>query len=223
MELMIKAVIFDMDGVLIDSEMEYVKALYEFARGKNPQVKLEELYGTVGTTDKDCWDVVVRAVHNGETWQELRAQYSGRWKELFETVDYQAIFRPEVLEVAKELKQWGIRMAVASSTNRNQVTKIMKLNHMLEYLEQIVSGVDFERSKPDPQVYLYSAEQLGLKPEECLVIEDSTVGITAGHRAGMPVAALIDTRFAFDRSLADYELNSLREILPLVERLNKEA
>lgn len=64
-------------------------------------------------------------------------------------------------------------------------------------------------------VYLYTAEQMGLQPEECLVIEDSTVGITAGHCAGMTVAALIDNRFSFDRSLADYELNSLEEIVPL--------
>ena len=63
------------------------------------------------------------------------------------------------------------------------------------------------------------AQQMGLQPEECLVIEDSTVGITAGHCAGMTVAALIDNRFPFDRSLADYELNSLEEIVPLAEKI----
>ena len=60
---------------------------------------------------------------------------------------------------------------------------------------------------------------MGLQPEECLVIEDSTVGITAGHSAGMTVAALIDNRYSFDRSLADYELNSLEEIVPLAEKI----
>ena len=68
-------------------------------------------------------------------------------------------------------------------------------------------------------MYLYTAEQMGLRPEECLVIEDSTVGITAGHRAGMTVAALIDDRFSFDRSLADYELRTLEEIVPLAAKL----
>ena len=88
---------------------------------------------------------------------------------------------------------------------------------MASRLERMISASTFKRSKPDPAVYLYTAEQMGLQPEECLVIEDSTVGITAGHCAGMTVAAL--NRFSFDRSLADYELNSLEEIVPLAEKI----
>ncbi len=216
---MIKAVIFDMDGVIIDSEMEYLKYIYEFAKEKNPELKIEELYGTVGTTNKDCWIIVEKALHNGETWEELRVQYRPRWDEVFDLVDYKAIFRPEVLEVMDRLKEMGLRLAVASSTNIEQVEKILKMNHVAERLELMVSGGMFKRSKPDPEIYLYTAEQLGAKPEECLVIEDSTVGITAGHRAGTRVAALIDERFQFDRSLADYEIGGLREIIPLAERL----
>ena len=216
---MIKAVIFDMDGVIIDSEMEYLKYIYEFAKTKNPQITIEELYGTVGTTNKDCWVIVEKALHNGETWEELRVQYRPRWDEVFGLVDYKAIFRPEVLDVMDRLKEMGLRLAVASSTNIEQVEKILKMNHVAERLELMVSGGMFKRSKPDPEIYLYTAEQLGAKPEECLVIEDSTVGITSGCRAGTQVAALIDNRFSFDRSLADYELTDLRDIIPLAERL----
>lgn len=215
---MIKAVIFDMDGVIIDSEMEYLKYIYEFAREKNPAIKIEELYGTVGTTKKDCWIVVEKAVNNGETWEELRRQYRRRWNEVFELVDYQAIFRPEVLVVMDWLKEKGFKLAVASSTNIEQVTKILTQNHVAERLELMVSGGMFKRSKPDPEIYFYTAEQLGVKPEECLVIEDSTVGITAASRAGMHVAALVDQRFAFDRSLAEFELEGLRDIIDLADK-----
>jgi len=216
---MIKAVIFDMDGVIIDSEMEYLRHIYDFALKKNPEVKIEDLYGTVGTTKKDCWVVVAEAVKNGETWEELHDQYLGRWAEIFASVDYLSIFRPEVLEVMDRLKEMGLRLAVASSTNIEQVERILKENGVAERLELMVSGSTFKRSKPDPAIYLHTAERLGLKPEECLVIEDSTVGITSGHNAGMTVAALIDERFAFDRSLADFELTGLRDIVPLAERL----
>lgn len=212
---MIKAVIFDMDGVIIDSEMEYLKYIYEFAKGKKADLRIEELYGTVGTTKKDCWEVVAAAVNTGETWEELGAQYRSRWDEVFGLVDYKAIFRPETLLVMDELKKRGFRLALASSTNIEQVEKILTMNSVAERLELMVSGNMFKRSKPDPEIYLYTAGQLGVKPEECLVIEDSTVGITAGYRAGMHVAALIDERFAFDRSLAEFELHNLLEIVEL--------
>lgn len=220
---MIKAVIFDMDGVIIDSEMEYLKYIYEFAKEKNPDILIEDLYGTVGTTKRDCWIVVEKAVDNGESWEELRQQYRSRWDEVFELVDYQAIFRSEVLTVMDWIRERGFKLAVASSTNIEQVTKILTMNHVAERLELMVSGGMFKRSKPDPEIYFYTAEKLGVKPEECLVIEDSTVGITAAHSAGMHVAALIDRRFNFDRSLADFELGSLNDIPGLVEKISGNA
>lgn len=216
---MIKAVIFDMDGVIIDSEMEYLKFLFEFAKKKRSDLTIEELYETVGTTKKDSWEVVVKAVRTGESWEDLRSQYGGKWEEAYATVDYRSIFRSEVLGVMDTLKAAGYRLAVASSTNIEQVRKILEQNHVAERLELMVSGSSFKRSKPDPEIYLYTANALGVQPGECLVIEDSTVGITAGHHAGMHVAALIDDRFSFDRSLAEFELDSLNEIPALVEKI----
>ena len=222
---MIKAVIFDMDGVIIDSEGKYLEYIYEFAREKRRDIQIEELYGTVGATKRDCWEIVEKAVANGQSWEELRREYHERgiWKRAFEEVDYQAIFRPEVLTVMDWIRERGFKLAVASSTNIEQVTKILTMNHVAERLELMVSGGMFKRSKPDPEIYFYTAEKLGVKPEECLVIEDSTVGITAAHSAGMHVAALIDRRFNFDRSLADFELGSLNDIPGLVEKISGNA
>ena len=93
--------------------------------------------------------------------------------------------------------------------------RILTMNHVWERLETAVSGEMFKRSKPDPEIYLHTAAQLRVDPSQCLAIEDSTVGITAGMKA----AALIDDRFGFDRSLADRELGDLREIPALVRSL----
>lgn len=218
---MIKAVIFDMDGVIIDSEGAYLEYIYAFAREKKQDIRSEELYGTVGATKKDCWEIVERAVGNGQSWEQLRQEYHERgiWKRAFEEVDYKAIFRPEVLDVMDELQHMGMKLAVASSTGLEQVRYILSMNHVWERLELAVSGEMFKRSKPDPEIYLYTAEKLGVDPSQCLAVEDSTVGITAGKAAGMKVAALIDNRFGFDRSLADREISSLREIPGLVRHL----
>jgi len=215
---MIKAVIFDMDGVLIDSEIVYLQADLEFARTKNPAVRLEDLFGMVGSSREDCWSCMARAVNNGQTWQELRNEYHSQ-KDIFSEIDYCAIFRREVPAILEELKAMGLRLAVASSSQLDLVQKVLRDNGIAPYFELTVSGAQFKRSKPDPEIYHYTAGKLGLSEAECLVIEDSTFGVTAASRAGMKIAALMDHRFHFDQSLADYRMESLKEIPGIAKAL----
>lgn len=212
---MIKAVIFDMDGVIIDSEGVYLEYQLEFAKKKNPDVKLEDLYPMVGATKQECWEVVERVVSNGQTWEELRTEF--RQRDIYSEIDYRSIYRLEVTDTLKQLKEAGFRLALASSTHLELVERVLKENGIRDYFEAVVSGEQFKKSKPDPEIYLYTAGQLKLKPEECLAVEDSTIGITAAHRAGLKIAAVIDTRYGFDQSLADYKLNQVKEVLEAVK------
>lgn len=209
---MIKAVIFDMDGVLIDSEGVYLEAMVQFARIRNPKIEQKDICGVVGRTSRDSWEIMEKAIDNGKTWNELRQEYH-QWIDVSDSVDYIRIFRPEGKEVLEELKKRGYRMALASSTHRQLVLHVLFQNHILEYFEVIVTGDKFTKSKPDPEIYHYTAKALGVKEEDCFVLEDSTVGIMAAHQAGMNVAALIDDRFGFDRKLADYEVKRIQDIL----------
>ena len=208
---MIKAVIFDMDGVLIDSEAVYLEGDLAFARTKNPAVRLEDLFGMVGSSREDAWSCMARAVNNGQTWQELRDEYRAN-KDIFKEIDYRAIFRREVPGILEALAAMGLRLAVASSTQLDMVERVLRENGIAHYFELVVSGAQFRRSKPDPEIYHYTAGRLGIPESQCLVIEDSTFGVTAASRAGMKIAALIDNRFDFDQSLADYRMESLGEI-----------
>ena len=212
---MIKAVIFDMDGVIIDSEGVYLEYQLEFAKKKNPDVKLEDLYPLVGATKQECWEVVERVVSNGQTWEELRKEF--RQRDIYSEIDYRSIYRLEVTDTLKQLKEAGFRLALASSTHLELVERVLKENGIRDYFEAVVSGEQFKKSKPDPEIYLYTAGLLKLKPEECLAVEDSTIGITAAYRAGLKIAAVIDTRYGFDQSLADYKLNQVKEVLEAVK------
>ncbi len=209
---MIEAVIFDMDGVLIDSEPVYLDSMLRFARQKNPGVKETDIHGIVGRTAKDTWEIMEKAIGNGESWQELRQEYHG-WTGVYESTDYCAIFRQPARALLEELKKRGYRLAVASSTHRQLVLHVLFQNQILSYFDTVVTGDMFTRSKPDPEIYHYTAGQLGVKEENCFVLEDSTVGIRAAHDAGMEVAALIDDRFGFDRSLADHQVEKISDIL----------
>lgn len=215
---MIKAVIFDMDGIIIDSELEYLKKDLEFARSKNPAVTLEDLFGMVGSSREDAWNCMVRAVDNGQTWEELRDEFRSL-RDVYSEMDYRRIFRPEIPGILDFIKARGIRLALASSTQMPIIRRVLEENGIAHYFEVVVSGAQFKRSKPDPEIYHYTAGQLELPESDCLVIEDSTFGVTAASRAGMKIAALIDDRFHFDQSLADYRMKNLEEIKEIIKSL----
>lgn len=213
---MIKAVIFDMDGVIIDSEGVYLQYQLEFARKKNPDVKIEQLFPMVGATKKESWEVLRKAINNGQTWEELREEF--RQRDIYSEINYRKLFRPEVEETLEQLKRDGYRLALASSTHLELVERVLKENGIEHYFEAVVSGNQFKRSKPDPEIYLYTSKKLELSPEECLAVEDSTIGITAAHRAGMKIAAVTDQRYRFDQSLADYHLERVKDVLGAVKK-----
>lgn len=215
---MIKAVIFDMDGVLIDSEIIYLDHMYEQLKIKYPQINREALFAVVGSTTKRTKEIisdVIREDVNSRMFQEL---YAGLWVDC--RPDYPSILRKEVPDILKELHRRGYQVALASSTSRAGIDDVLTSCGLKGDFDYIVSGEEFKESKPNPEIYLHTADTLKRKPKECLVVEDSTYGIMAGHGAGMTVAAVIDDRFSFDRSLADYSINGLWEILDVLEKLN---
>lgn len=207
----IRAVIFDMDGIIVDSEIVYMEFLYDFAKQKNPDVRMEDLNPMVGLSRKDSWSIMERAVKNGQTWDDLRKEFAKL--DVYSGVDYKAIFRQESKTTVQELKRRGCRVALASSTGPDLIARIMEQTGMKAEFDLIVSGKQFKQSKPNPEIYHYTAGALGVPEAECFVLEDSTVGIQAAKEAGMTVAALRDDRFGFDQSLADYHVERIEEIL----------
>lgn len=212
---MIRAVIFDMDGVIIDSEGIYLDYQLEFVKKKNPAATIEQLHPMVGATKQAAWEIVSRAVDNGQTWEELRDEF--RQRDIYSEIDYTKIYRSEVTGVLETLKDSGYRLALASSTQLDLVERVLLENGIRQYFSVVVSGNQFKHSKPDPEIYQFTASQLGLETKECLAVEDSTIGITAAYRAGMKIAAVIDERYGFDQSLADYRLNTVKDVLEVVK------
>ena len=118
-------------------------------------------------------------------------------------------------ETLAGLKERGVRVALASSSPLNNIEEVLGTCGIREYFEFLVSGEQFKRSKPDPDIYLHAIDRLGLPADRCCCVEDSLYGITAGKRAGLTVIAKREERFGFSQDAADKIIDQLPELLTL--------
>lgn len=180
------AILFDLDGVVIDSEPVHEEAKrIVFARhGIEVPDSLFDQYK--GKTD---WDIVAHVVHeyaNGKiTVDELLAQKQQAFRELASKVP----LVPGALDFIRAAKQVYRLALTTSSTPRNQGIAFDQFD-LWQYFETIVTAVDITRPKPDPEPYLITCKKLNVSPDACLVIEDSVNGVLSGRTAGCTVAGL---------------------------------
>ena len=177
----IKAVIFDMDGVLIDSEPVYLHHQYTHLKPSYPWITLESMYPLVGISGQEYMPFMAklcRRTDDAAFRQEMDATNAGC------RVYYPDILRKEVRPLLHELKQMGLQVALASSSSRECIEQVLTQCEIRELFDCIVSGHEFTRSKPDPEIYTTAINRFGLKPEECLVVEDNPNGVEAALGSG---------------------------------------
>lgn len=213
-----KAVIFDLDGTLIDSELFYLNLLLEFLKEKGMVLSFEEACKTVGAHNSPIWENVARAHSESISGKALRQEYKDEFERKFRNreLDYSQMQFADVLPVLEKLRADGVRMAIASSSSDKIIRRVVEQQNWERFFPVLVSGDNFRKSKPDPEIYRYTMKQLGTAPEETLVVEDSTYGIEAGKAAGVMVAARRDLRFGFHQEKADCLFDDMREILPKI-------
>lgn len=213
-----KAVIFDMDGVLVDTESFYIKQLQAFSDAYDLHVSYEELVEQVGASH-DHFQKMLQSwfVRNGVTdYDQYEAeQVFEKWAVCMPR-HYDELMFDGVDETLQALNDAGIKVALASSTPMKFITLALKECGITGQFINIVSGEQFSESKPNPEIYLHSVEALGLTPEECCCVEDSEVGIEAGKAAGLTVIARRELRFKLNQDKADYMVDTIPEILPIV-------
>lgn len=206
----IRAVVFDMDGVLIDSEIVYLHHTLNRLRTRYPQLREEDFYPTVGMSGAQYRTYMAGLLGYSEedpVYQRELAEANSAC-----VIDYRAIMRPQVPELLKKLKEMGVQIALASSSTPENIRQVLEECGITGFFDCITSGDEFARSKPDPEIYNCTFARLGRRPEECLVVEDSSYGVAAGAASGAVVAALRDDRFPFDQSAAQLHIERLDEL-----------
>ena len=205
------AVIFDMDGVLIDSEPFHEQALVALLDAEGHNLSKEEYAALIGTNMTSTWDFLFeRFALTGE-----RSAYIARYEQSL--VDHLTAHdveaEPGAAELIARLRDDGRRLAVASSSPDAVVRATLTALGLAGAFELHVAGDQVARGKPDPEIYLTAAARLGVPPARCLAIEDSLHGIESARRAGMAVVA-VRTRYTTGRALdVTRVVDSLRDLL----------
>ena len=214
-----RAVIFDLDGVLADSEPRWneidAKLLAEYGvtyRGEFHRNVLGVSYRLAVEFYKKTFGLSVPTDEMMRRRGEIAADFFANRIDVF----------PSTKSVLQELRQMNLHLAIATSSVSASARPFLTRHELTAFFEVVVTGEEVEQGKPHPDIYLRAAEKLGITADECLVIEDALSGIAAAKAAKMRVAAIPDTRFVdpgdYQRE-ADYVLSTLKEIPALVRRV----
>lgn len=206
-----KAIIFDMDGVLIDSEPLHVLADKQAFQKLGITVPEGHLDKYVGVSDSAMWKELIAEFDIEKDLKEiLNMQLSTKLK-LLKKSSLTAI--DGIKELLQELYSQDIPIAVASSSPTIFIKTVLKKINLTKYFSIIVSGEDVRNGKPEPDIFLKTAELLGFEPEDCVVIEDSKNGVIAAKRANMKCIGYDNHNSGMqDISKADLIINSIRDL-----------
>ncbi|BCG59443.1 HAD family hydrolase [Paenibacillus sp. URB8-2] len=207
-----KAVIFDKDGVIIDTQPIHYRVFCEFCDKFSWNITKSEYESYIGTTSIEMFHRIKKRYSSNIDVSELVDMFQDRYLAIIESLkDERPILGVDIL--IKQLYSNGIQLAVASSATRRKIKLVLNMFNLSTYFRSIVSGYEVERSKPSPDIFLRAAKDLNIHPEECIVIEDSTNGIFAAKAAGMRSIGYQNPLGQQDLSMADYTISNFNELI----------
>lgn len=209
---MVKAVIFDMDGVVVNTEPIGYRANQELYRSLNITVP-DNVYGTfIGNSDKMIVKKLKDLYPIDLSYEELLNEKYKYYFNAFDAAEDLAML-PGVKELIIDLHKNGMRLLLASSASNMKIEKVFTRFDLHQYFDYTMSGEDFEESKPNPAIFLEAVSRSGFSKEECVVIEDSTNGIKAAKAAGIYCIGYNSGQtMGQDTSLADMVIVDFNEL-----------
>lgn len=212
----VRGVLFDMDGVVLDTEKMYARFWREAAAALGYTMSYEQALG-MRSLSKTAGQAQLESYFGKGV---SRAQMRDKRVELMDAyIDVHGVdLKPGIRELLDFLQERGIKTAVTTSSPLERVRRYLRPYGLLERFGCLCSGTDVPRGKPEPDIYLHGAACLGLKPEECIAIEDSPVGVLSSYRAGCQTVMVPD----LDQPDGDMEkllfakADSLEDVIKLI-------
>ncbi len=215
-----KAVIFDLDGTLIDSMGIWIQIDKEYLEKREIHVP-DNLFQDVKTGNsfneicqyfKDKFDLP-------ETIEEIGAEWTGMVEDHYKN---DVKLKPGAKNVIEFLEKQNVQIGVGTSNSKHLAETVLRSNNILDKIQSIVAGCDDIKGKPYPDIFINVANELGVEPSECLVIEDVLVGVQAAKRAGMDVYAIYDEHASHEtkniKKTADLYFEHFDELLNIIKQ-----
>ncbi|MBY0587491.1 HAD family phosphatase [bacterium] len=208
------AILFDMDGVLCDTQPMHLLAFQELARRHDINLSAEQFKTMFGMENRKLIPKLF-----GRPLPEDEIREHADWKEARyrQLIDGQIELMRGVADLVDWLRSRGIGRAVASSAPKANVEQILRSSGLIDHFGTYLASEDVTHHKPHPEIYLTAAELLGVEPARAWVIEDSLHGIEAGQRAGMRVLAVATTHPAEELQVADAVFDNVAQILDMLK------
>ncbi len=210
---MIKAVIFDMDGVIADSH-NIINNLFTELLNKHLNLNLDvkEFAKYPGMRFEHRTEILTKEKGIHLSKEEIdEIMEIGREEYYNNKIDYTRIY-PGMKELLEELNKSNIKLALGTNGSRRTIAKLIEQFNIKNYFDAIVTYDDVARGKPFPDIFLKDAELLNVSPKECVVIEDSIEGIEAAKEAGMKVIAVSTTMKIDELKKADMIIKTIKEL-----------
>lgn len=212
---MLEGVIFDMDGVIIETEPIYAKRRMAFFHEYGLSVPNTMNQAFAGSNAK----LVFQTLIPNQPEEQARAlQAYLNFKENY-PISVGELIDEDIYPVLDYLKGCGVKIAIASSSTVSEIEETISVGEIAEYFDLIVSGEEFPMSKPHPAIYQATSQRLKLKPSNLLTIEDSVYGIQAAQAASIPVVAKKTDFIPLTSVSPDYQINRLIELEKIIEEI----
>ena len=218
----IKAVLFDMDGLMIDTESLSTEAFIKSAKAQGYNMTKEETLKVLGYTKASIYQFWIDYFQGTKVdGKKLVDDHYEYIEKVLYTVGPEKM--PYVEELLKYLRENNYKIAVASSSDTADIKNNLEKTKLEKYIDEIASGAEVKNGKPAPDVFLLAAERLGVDAKDCLILEDSKAGIKAGKASGAMVFMVPDM-FTVDKGCedtADRILKNLGEVIEILEGKNE--
>lgn len=211
------ALLWDMDGVLVDSGRAHYEAWKRLFDELGRPLTEQQVVETLGMSNEP---ILRLWLGEGTPRSEIDTLANRKEAWFRELVGGHVQVLPGVVTWLERARQRGYRQAVASSAPMANIVAVVGALGLADAFDLLISGAGLPRSKPDPAIFIQAAQGLGATPSQCVVLEDSVVGVEAARQAGMRCIAVTNTRLASDLTLASRVVASLEELEPdAIERI----